>query len=152
MGPKVAGPTNDGNNDHRISGINPFSNLRIRVRAIMLGALLCALILLAPLARGRQPSQLERSLLAGGSVSLTNSFNVSSCPGKRHSHPACTHTYAQFEGYTLKSLHETAFGLTAQLDLAGPACNAFGQDISNLTIQVTYETQARCVDKSRVAG
>ena len=46
-------------------------------------------------------------------------------------------------GYTLSSLSETKNGLTAKLDLAGSACNAFGQDIYNLTIQVTYETQTR---------
>ncbi|KAL6305606.1 glycosyl hydrolases family 31-domain-containing protein [Sparassis latifolia] len=56
----------------------------------------------------------------------THSLNVSSCPG-----------------YTLSSLTETASGLTAQLNLAGPACNAFGQDISNLTLQVNYDTETR---------
>lgn len=46
-------------------------------------------------------------------------------------------------GYTLDSLKETESGLTAQLNLAGDACNAFGNDIANLTIQVTYETETR---------
>ncbi len=46
-------------------------------------------------------------------------------------------------GYTLDSLKETETGLTAQLNLAGDACNAFGNDIANLTIQVTYETETR---------
>ena len=50
-----------------------------------------------------------------------------------------------YEGYTLGSLSETSTGLIAKLGLAGPACNAFGQDISNLTIQVTYESQSRWV-------
>jgi hypothetical protein len=58
--------------------------------------------------------------------SITHSFNVSTCPG-----------------YTLSDLSETQNGLTAKLDLAGPACNAFGADIASLTIQVTYETQSR---------
>ncbi|KAJ7680135.1 glycoside hydrolase family 31 protein [Mycena rosella] len=40
-------------------------------------------------------------------------------------------------------LSETQNGLTAKLDLAGPACNAFGADIASLTIQVNYETQSR---------
>ena len=48
-------------------------------------------------------------------------------------------------GYTLSSLHETDNGLQARLDLAGPACNAFGHDIANLTLEVTYDTQSRCV-------
>ncbi|TBU42736.1 glycosyl hydrolases family 31-domain-containing protein [Dichomitus squalens] len=56
----------------------------------------------------------------------TFSRNVSTCPG-----------------YTLSSLHETKTGLTAALSLAGPACNAFGHDIANLTLEVTYDTQTR---------
>ncbi|KAF7333723.1 Glycoside hydrolase family 31 protein [Mycena venus] len=57
---------------------------------------------------------------------LVNSFNVSTCPG-----------------YSLHSLSETDAGLTAQLSLAGPACNAFGIDITDLTIEVKYETETR---------
>jgi alpha-glucosidase len=43
----------------------------------------------------------------------------------------------------LSDLQETASGLTARLDLAGTPCNAFGTDILNLTIVVTYETPTR---------
>ncbi|KAF5346403.1 hypothetical protein D9758_012755 [Tetrapyrgos nigripes] len=46
-------------------------------------------------------------------------------------------------GYVLDNLEETPNGLSASLTLAGPACNAFGTDITNLTIEVTYETQTR---------
>ncbi len=46
-------------------------------------------------------------------------------------------------GYTLSSLQETDTGLTAQLNLAGDACNAFGHDVANLTLQVTYDTETR---------
>lgn len=46
-------------------------------------------------------------------------------------------------GYTLSSLSETYSGLTAQLSLSGNACNAFGHDIANLTIDVKYETETR---------
>ncbi|KAF7362662.1 Glycoside hydrolase family 31 protein [Mycena venus] len=59
-------------------------------------------------------------------TSITHSFNVSTCPG-----------------YILSDVSETQTGLTAKLDLAGPACNAFGADIASLTIQVNYETQSR---------
>ena len=48
-------------------------------------------------------------------------------------------------GYTLYALHETKNGLTAHLSLAGPACNAFGRDINNLTLRVTYDTKSRSV-------
>ncbi|KAJ6533997.1 glycoside hydrolase family 31 protein [Mycena vulgaris] len=54
------------------------------------------------------------------------SKNVSSCPG-----------------YILSSLEENNIGLTAELSLAGTPCNAFGNDIANLTIQVTYESDQR---------
>jgi alpha-glucosidase len=57
---------------------------------------------------------------------LTHSGDVSQCPG-----------------YRLSSLHQTQTGLTARLSLNGHACNAFGQDINDLTIQVTYETTTR---------
>ncbi|KAH9974514.1 glycosyl hydrolases family 31-domain-containing protein [Russula compacta] len=50
---------------------------------------------------------------------------------------------ADCPGYTLDSLKEARNGFTAQLNLAGPPCNAFGKDILNLTIQVTYETASR---------
>lgn len=52
-------------------------------------------------------------------------------------------TYTLHVGYNLGSLSETKTGLLARLSLAGPACNAFGQDISNLTIRITYETPSR---------
>lgn len=42
-------------------------------------------------------------------------------------------------GYTLVSLDEVETGLTAHLTLAGRPCNVFGDDIVNLTVQVTYE-------------
>lgn len=53
-------------------------------------------------------------------------------------------------GYTLTSVKETHTGLTASLDLAGSACNAFGTDIANLTVEVTYDSQTRCVDHRKV--
>ncbi|KAJ7200405.1 glycoside hydrolase family 31 protein [Mycena pura] len=58
--------------------------------------------------------------------STTNSFNVSSCPG-----------------YALSGVATTENGFSAKLRLAGPACDAFGQDVTGLTLQVTYETQSR---------
>lgn len=54
-----------------------------------------------------------------------------------------TPVFSLTPGYTLRSIKQTNTGLTASLSLAGPACNAFGQDIANLTIQVTYETSSR---------
>ena len=45
----------------------------------------------------------------------------------------------------MSNLKETRTGLVAQLNLAGPACDAFGKDVNNLTLEVTYETNTRYV-------
>ncbi|KAI0652641.1 glycosyl hydrolases family 31-domain-containing protein [Trametes meyenii] len=92
----------------------------------MLATFLAGVLLLGR-AVAREQSSLGRALL--GEKILAGeplSHNVSSCPG-----------------YTLLGLKETKTGLTAQLNLAGPACNAFGHDIANLTLEVTYDTQTR---------
>jgi hypothetical protein len=60
-----------------------------------------------------------------------HSLNVTDCPG-----------------YVLDSLVENWSGFTAQLNLAGRPCDAFGYDILNLTIRVTHETTSRCVSAS----
>ncbi|ESK96883.1 alpha-glucosidase [Moniliophthora roreri MCA 2997] len=46
-------------------------------------------------------------------------------------------------GYSLGSLSHTENGFTAQLNLAGTPCNAFGTDILYLTLEVTYESNSR---------
>ncbi|KAI0033871.1 glycosyl hydrolases family 31-domain-containing protein [Vararia minispora EC-137] len=43
----------------------------------------------------------------------------------------------------LSDIHEASSGLVARLRLAGPPCNAFGTDIDDLTVMVTYETPTR---------
>ncbi|KIK64069.1 glycoside hydrolase family 31 protein [Collybiopsis luxurians FD-317 M1] len=73
-----------------------------------------------------ETSFIAESLSDGDLASAVFSKNVSSCPG-----------------YSLHSLQESDIGLVAQLSLAGSACNAFGNDFENLTIEVTYETEAR---------
>ena len=50
-------------------------------------------------------------------------------------------------GYTLGSLTESEYGLTAQLSLAGTPCDAFGADITDLTIEVTYQSQTTWVSE-----
>ncbi|KIN99947.1 glycoside hydrolase family 31 protein [Pisolithus tinctorius Marx 270] len=73
------------------------------------------------------------------------SKNVSHCPGRCN----CVRgpwlymlLIVDSTGYTLTSLAELQHGLSAQLQLAGPACNAFGSDIANLTLEVTYQSQS----------
>ncbi|KAH9854355.1 glycosyl hydrolases family 31-domain-containing protein [Lenzites betulinus] len=102
--------------------------LRLLLRCLLLAML--ATFLAGTLLLGRTVSGLSLArTLVGGSVladGTTLSHNVSSCPG-----------------YTLSALHETSTGLTAKLNLAGPACNAFGHDVANLTLEVNYDTQTR---------
>ncbi|KAH7923369.1 glycoside hydrolase family 31 protein [Leucogyrophana mollusca] len=96
----------------------------------MLSVLLTGLFTLTSVVWGRSPSNLQRGLykygLAATGTNATYSMNVADCPG-----------------YTLEALTESNTGLSAQLNLAGPACNAFGMDIANLTIDVVYESQTR---------
>lgn len=46
-------------------------------------------------------------------------------------------------GYRATNVHTTATGLTADLKLAGKACNVYGTDLDNLILEVTYETDNR---------
>lgn len=43
-------------------------------------------------------------------------------------------------GYTATNVVETATGLTADLSLAGEACNAYGYDLGSLKLLVEYQT------------
>lgn len=43
-------------------------------------------------------------------------------------------------GYIASNVAKTSNGLTADLKLAGPACNTYGQDLDNLKLFVLYET------------
>ncbi|KAI0933026.1 hypothetical protein AcW1_000034 [Taiwanofungus camphoratus] len=97
----------------------------------MVALVLATLLLLGggTLAGRLSDSQQESSAANGRLVidrDATYSLNVSSCPG-----------------YTLSSLSQTGAGLRAQLNLAGAACDAFGKDIANLTLDVVYESNSR---------
>lgn len=43
-------------------------------------------------------------------------------------------------GYKASNVKDDGSTLTADLSLAGTACNVFGSDIQELQLQVTYET------------
>jgi alpha-glucosidase len=43
-------------------------------------------------------------------------------------------------GYTASDVITTDRVITAQLTLAGPACNSYGIDLQNLTLLVEYQT------------
>lgn len=46
-------------------------------------------------------------------------------------------------GYTASNVQTTLTGLTADLALAGPSCDVYGDDLQNLTLTVAYETDTR---------
>lgn len=43
-------------------------------------------------------------------------------------------------GYSASNVQQTGSGLTADLTLAGEACNAYGTDLPNLTLTVEYQS------------
>lgn len=43
-------------------------------------------------------------------------------------------------GYVARNVKHTKTGLTAELRLAGKACNAYGKDIPKLKLEVSYDT------------
>jgi len=47
---------------------------------------------------------------------------------------------SQCPGYKASNVKQNGATLTADLTLAGPACNAYGIDKENLSLEVTYDT------------
>ncbi|KAI8957210.1 glycoside hydrolase family 31 protein [Daldinia sp. FL1419] len=50
---------------------------------------------------------------------------------------------ASCPGYTASNVVSTGSGLTADLKLAGEACNIYGTDLKDLTLEVSYDTETR---------
>jgi len=46
-------------------------------------------------------------------------------------------------GYKASNVKTSDTGLTASLSLAGTACNAYGTDLTDLTLTVEYQTSTR---------
>ena len=53
-----------------------------------------------------------------------------------------TDPLASCPGYTASNVKTTSSGLTANLKLAGKACNVYGTDLTDLALSVVYETGA----------
>lgn len=43
-------------------------------------------------------------------------------------------------GYSASNVQQTGTGLSADLSLAGAACNSYGKDIENLRLSVNYDS------------
>lgn len=49
----------------------------------------------------------------------------------------------QCPGYTASNVKQSGATMTADLTLAGRACNAYGTDIEHLSLEVTYDTGSK---------
>lgn len=57
--------------------------------------------------------------------------------------PAAPDAQKECPGYTASNVQETAGGVTADLTLAGDACNVYGNDIVDLSLSVEYQSKER---------
>ena len=57
-------------------------------------------------------------------------------------------TAADCPGYRASNVVENGTGLTAELSLAGAACNVFGRDVENLRLTVNYDNGESCPSTS----
>ena len=57
--------------------------------------------------------------------------------------PNATDAQTACPGYNATNVKRTAYGLTATLNLAGPACNVYGTDIATLNLTVEYQSADR---------
>lgn len=51
-------------------------------------------------------------------------------------------------GYKASNVKTSDTGLTADLTLAGPACNIYGTDLKNLILEVSYDTGECYISKA----
>ncbi|KAI1502595.1 family 31 glycosyl hydrolase [Biscogniauxia marginata] len=61
----------------------------------------------------------------------------------RRDYPTTDDPLAACPGYTASNIQTTASGLTADLTLAGEACNVYGTDLEDLSLEVSYDTDNR---------
>lgn len=62
---------------------------------------------------------------------------------RRQEEPQAYPDYSLLEacpGYSASNVEVTDSSITADLTLAGDACDAYGTDLEELTLEVTYET------------
>lgn len=53
-------------------------------------------------------------------------------------------------GYSASNVQTTSSGLTADLSLAGPACNSYGNDIESLKLSVNYDSGIKHMSNNTV--
>jgi hypothetical protein len=67
--------------------------------------------------------------VAAGLIAIVQAAAVDQCPG-----------------YTAKNVVRSATGLSADLKLAGKACDAYGDDLDDLVLKVEYQTGTSLLD------
>jgi alpha-glucosidase len=108
--------------------------------------LLLLLLLLVPLAANAQPSAVAG---ASPTTSFRPIFTVptSADVGKtlipNIQDPQAVDAQTVCPGYRGSNVQYSDTGLTADLTLAGPACNVYGTDIESLSLTVEYQTHSR---------
>ncbi|KAK4190695.1 glycosyl hydrolases family 31-domain-containing protein [Podospora australis] len=81
------------------------------------------------------PRLLSLGLLAGLTTAAASSNKAVA--------PVVEKPLSQCPGYKASNVRTSGSGLTADLRLAGPACNTYGTDLEKLRLEVTYETDNR---------
>lgn len=67
----------------------------------------------------------------------------SAAVSRRQEQPAQYPDYnllAECPGYSASNVEKSSNGLKADLKLAGEGCNVYGEDLKDLTLEVTFET------------
>lgn len=72
------------------------------------------------------------------SLTTLKGFVEAAAIEKRASLDACP-------GYTATNVQQNPQGVTADLSLGGPACNVYGQDLTNLKLLVEYQTGMKII-------
>ncbi|KAK4543376.1 hypothetical protein LTR36_005519 [Oleoguttula mirabilis] len=85
---------------------------------------------------------LKRALCAAATIATLVSANpVPALLARQSSND--TADLSACPGYKASNVHTSSTGLTASLTLAGTACNAYGTDLTDLTLTVEYQTDTR---------
>jgi len=79
-------------------------------------------------------------LTAAAAVAVSTVVAASSPSSSLAIRDAQDDALAACPGYKASNVKTTATGLTADLTLAGTACNAYGTDIDDLVLSVSYDS------------
>ena len=122
---------------------------------IVLTSILCLLSkgLWFPTALGQQPLFSASEVISSGQTSTTTSYRpiftvqadadsgLNVLPNVKD--PEAVPAQSICPGYIATNVRHTSAGLSADLNLAGPPCHAYGNDIANLSLTVEHQAHDR---------